>query len=103
MRFKSSAVVLSLYYVVTAMAATVETLAVLVREPASLEAIDTSADGKLYITNDIDGTILTTDRDGRNLKKITLAGNHPQVLLLTADGGMVVTAHAKPPDFSGVA
>jgi len=103
MRIKSSAAVLSLYCVVTAMAATVETLATLVREPASLEAIDTSADGKLYITNDIDGTILTTDQDGRNVRKIALAGNHPQVLLLTADGGMVVTAHAKPPDFSGLA
>ena len=101
MRLKSS--VLLLYCAVTVLAASVETLAVLVREPAALEAIDIEADGKLYITNDVDGTILTTDRDGRSLTKIALAGYHPQVLLLTADGGMVVTVHAKPPDFSGIA
>ena len=85
------------------LAAMVETLAVLERNPAALEAIETGPNGTLYITNDVDGTILTTDRDGRNVKKIVLADNHPQVLLLTADGGMVVTAHAKAPDYSGLA
>ncbi len=85
------------------MAATVETLAVLAKDPAALEAIETGANGRLYITDDVNGTILITDRDGRDVKKIALVDNHPQVLLLTADGGMVVTAHAKPPDYSGLA
>jgi len=84
-------------------AAPVETLAVLAPDPAALEAIEIGPNGTLYITNDVDGTILTTDRDGRNVKKIVLADNHPQVVLLTADGGMVVTAHAKAPDYSGLA
>jgi sugar lactone lactonase YvrE len=86
-----------------ATAATVETLAVLAQDPAALEAIEIAPNGTLYITNDVEGTILTTDREGRNAKKIALAGQHPQVLLLTADGSMVVTAHAKAPDYSGLA
>lgn len=84
-------------------AAMVETLAVLEQNPAALEAIEIGPNGTLYITNDVDGTILTMDRDGQNVKRIVLADNHPQVLLLTADGGMVVTAHAKAPDYSGLA
>ncbi len=86
---------------ITAFAATVETLAVLAQEPAALEAIDIARNGRLFITNDVDGTIVTTGPDGRGVTKIQLAGEHPQVLLLTNGGGMVVTAHAKPPDFSG--
>ncbi len=82
-------------------AAVAETLAVLAPGPAALEAIEIAPDGKLYITNDVDGTILTTDQDGRNAGKIALPGYHPQVLLRTANGGFVVTAHAKAPDFSG--
>ena len=83
--------------------AAVEPLGVLVTEPAALEAIDTAPDGRMYITNDVDGTILETDRTGKTLRKMDLAGEHPQVVLLLPDGGMVVTVHAKPPDFSGLA
>ncbi len=98
-----TAAVLFCCVALTMAAVAVETLAILVQDPAALEAIDIAADGRLYITNDVDGTILTTDANGQNVRKIALTGNHPQVLQLTADGGMVVTAHGKAPDFSGVA
>ena len=81
-------------------AATPETLAVLVNEPAALEGIDFDRKGAIYVTNNIDSTIIKTDAQGQHAVKISVP-SHPQVVLLTRDGGMVVTAHAKLPSFGG--
>ena len=72
-------------------AATVEEIAILSREPAALEGIDIGKDGTIFVTNDIDGTIVSVSRDGKIQNRITVAGGH--LLSTAADAGRRNVGH----------
>ena len=90
----------SLLFVLPILAAAVEDLGILAPGPAALEGIDFGRDGSIYVTSNIDNTIIKTDAGGQHGVKIPLPA-HPQVVQVLKDGGMVVTAHAKLPSFGG--
>lgn len=88
-----------LLFALPVLAATVEDLGILAQGPAALEGIDFGRDGSIYVTSNIDSTIIKTGAKGQRAVKIPLPA-HPQVVLMLKDGGMVVTAHAKLPSFA---
>lgn len=72
-------------------AATVETVASLRDSPAALEGLVADAGGRLWITSDLDSTLLRVSQNGGKVDTVPMPA-HVQVIVRHGDG-FVVTAH----------